>query len=276
MILIQLSITFVWAVNEIQSENKIKDKVDENSVKTKRGIHGYASRIGYPIYGQGFTRYTLTPGNAVVRNVFVNYPKVFRPAIPPPVLYHPKPILPIYANRYPVFVHRPPVIVQKPIVPVFPSSTSTFPPHIYTVNSIADPNVLPQPTLISQNGWKPIFQHTHINQQQGLPPLPTSSQSETPYNYYLPQSPSIQRDIGFSQSTDQYHQQQSQNDLQVHLQHLQQIQEIQHHQNFLRSEHNDGLVTSLSDQGYETASNNGRYSGPSSYDVTLMSRGPVN
>lgn len=48
--------------------------------------------------------------------------------------------------------------------------------------------------------------------------------------------------------TEQYHQQ-SQNDLQAHLQQLQQFQEIQHHQNFLRSEQNEGLVTSLSEQG---------------------------
>ncbi|XP_055309971.1 uncharacterized protein LOC129573486 [Sitodiplosis mosellana] len=303
---------------ENETEGKISEETEESSVKTKRGIHGYASDLGYPLYSRAFTRYTpyarfptvyktpvatyaLTPGNAIVHSFNVNYPKVLlpkpviRPAVVSPVLYHPKPILPsvpIYANRYPVFVNKP-VIVQKPIIPTVPQySTSAFipaiPPHIHTVNPLAVPSVLPQPTLVSQDGWRPIFsalpndQHTHINPPAVtvLPPsnpLPTTSQTQTPNNYYLPPGPSIQHDSpGFSQSTEQYQHQQPQNDLQAHLQHLQQIQEIQQHQNFLRSEQNEGFVTSLSEQGYETASNNGLYSGPSSYDVHLNSRGRVN
>lgn len=66
---------------------------------------------------------------------------------------------------------------------------------------------------------------------------------------------------------DHYHHQS--NELQAHLQHLQHFQGIQHNRNLLRSEQSE-IITPLSEQGYETASNNGRYSGPSSYDVHLQ------
>lgn len=64
-----------------------------------------------------------------------------------------------------------------------------------------------------------------------------------------------------------YHQQQQQQDLQAHLQHLDQ------NQNYFRSQNNEGHAVPLSEQGYETASNNGRYTGVSSYDVPLNHRG---
>lgn len=126
-----------------------------NSVKTKRGIHGFAGlrylppappplspytyirHTPYPYSnfpGRIFTRpngpaYALTPGNAVVHSYNANYPRyllpkpVLRPAIPPPlpppVLIQPKPIVPsfpVYTNRYPVFVQKP-FVVPKPLPP---------------------------------------------------------------------------------------------------------------------------------------------------------------
>lgn len=62
---------------------------------------------------------------------------------------------------------------------------------------------------------------------------------------------------------EQFHHQQQQHDLQAHL------QQLEHNQNYFRSQHNEGPVVPLSEQGYETASNNGRYTGLSSYDVPL-------
>lgn len=247
-----MRILFVFAllfsINSVFGENQIKnksEKVGENSVKTKRGIQLHS----YPVYGHGYQRYTpyakfptiykspiatyaISPGNAFVHSFNVNYPKVFlskpviRPAIPPPILYHPKPVLPlpsvpIYANRYPVFVHSP-AIVPKPIVPIstvpqFSSFIPAIPPHIHTVSPVAVPSVLPQPTLISQDGWKPISttvpngQHTHIHQPAVtvLPPLnPTQlsvpSQTQPHNNYYLPPGPSFQQDIAFAQPTGNF------------------------------------------------------------------------
>lgn len=71
----------------------------------------------------------------------------------------------------------------------------------------------------------------------------------------------------------QLHHNQQHQQLQDHLQHLQNLQQIQHHRNFYRSQYNEGPIRPLSEQGYETASNNGRYVGRSSYDVPLNSRG---
>ncbi|XP_031624088.1 uncharacterized protein LOC116341271 [Contarinia nasturtii] len=254
----------------------------------------------YARYPGSVTNYALTPGNAVVHSFNVNYPKVIvskiRPAISPQILIQSKPVLPVYANRYPVFFQK--SIIQKPIAsivpvsqfstPAFISSSSphihtvntspsssphihtvnTIPsssPHIHNVNPIAIPNNLPQPTLISQDGWRPVFSSVQNVQSNPinppavtvLPPLNPSHLSTGPSltqmskNYYLPPDPSEQ------------YQHQQQHDLQAHLQ---QLQAIQHHQNFFRSEQNEGLITPLSEQGYETASNNGIYAGPSSYD----------
>lgn len=211
LVIILISTNLVCSDNSAQNES---EKVEENSVKTKRGIHGF----GYPIYGHGTpytyarfpTFYTLSPGKAIVHSFNVNYPKPFiRPAIPPPVLYHPKPILslpsvPIYGNRYP---YSYPTIVHKPIVsiPTAPHfSTSAFAPAIpQHINPIA----VHQPTLVSQDGWTPIsssvpnVQHTHYNPPSVtvLPPLNPTHQQQTPNNYYLPPSSSGQQDISFTQ-----------------------------------------------------------------------------
>lgn len=224
IVVIVFSIIFVCSGENIKSESEsksengqsMKAEEDVNSAKTKRGIHA----LNYPIptYGHsyaGYARfpglyrnkiispYVISPGNAITHSFNVNYPRtyiprpVIRPAIAPPVLINTKPILPVspvplYANRFQVFQ---PAIVQKPIVHF------TIPPHIHhnihAVNPITLPNVPPQPTLISQNGWRPIFaampSNTHINQPSVtiLPPLNTpqpalSGTTQTPNNYYLP------------------------------------------------------------------------------------------
>lgn len=260
------------------AENTHEDtmlKIDENqnSVKAKRGIYAYTSGIGLsvPAYGRGYTKYTpyakfpgiyqnsigpnyyLSPGSAHSHSINVNYPK----------LYVLKPVqkslpVPVYANRFPVF-H-----LQKPAPQIIPTI-----PHIHTVNPIAFPNILPQSTLISQDGWKPSVPN-HIPAVTILPPvggppqLPGLTHSQN--NYYLPSEP-IQQNIGshgkyfqqlsinnttfilifhFLPNAEHQHQQ---HHLQTHLQHLQQFQEFQNHQNFLRSEQNEGFVTPLSEQG---------------------------
>lgn len=71
----------------------------------------------------------------------------------------------------------------------------------------------------------------------------------------------------YQQQQRQQQLQQQQQDLQAHLQQLEQ------NQNYFRSQNNEGHVVPLSEQGYETASNNGRYIGLSSYDVPLNHRG---
>lgn len=309
--------------NESQNDFEIKQstKTEENinTVKTKRGVIPYQPlRYSLPGYGHGYARFpginrdpiippfVITPGNSITHSFNVNYPKIYIPgpvirsAIPPSVLIK-LPASSVYANRFQVFQ---PAVVQKPIVHFV---TSNYVHHNNpAVNPITLPSVLPQTTLISQDGWRPIFSaapsNTHINHPSVtiLPPLNTpqpqtvlSGTTHTPNNYYLPPKSvhHLTHDAAlglihnilliYSQSLNKYwfnnifvdHQQ---HDLHAHLQHLHQIQDIQHHQNFLRSEQNEGIVTPLSEQGYETASNNGIYAGPSSYEVQLNSRGRVN
>lgn len=230
-----------------EKSNDVQQSVD--SIKTKRGIHGFAgyrylppalpqySGINYIRHtpyssfpGRIYTRpsgpaYAITPGNAVVHSYNANYPRiifprpVLRPSFPaplpppppPPVFFQPRPIpsVPIHTHRgYPVFVPRP--IVPLPPVTQFavPNFVSTIPPHIHTTHSVpfAPPlqgGVLPPSTLISQNGWKPLYSsipsisspspastvpffpahaHNHLN-------LPSSSHPHRPSNYYLPADP---------------------------------------------------------------------------------------
>lgn len=216
LLVILFSINSVYSDENVEIDQKTSKDVDEISVKTKRGL---PYNLGYPIYGRTFTRYipsgiplipntyknpvatyALTPGNAVVHSFNVNYPKKFlRPT--PPILYHaklPLPSVPIYANRYPIFVPKP-VFVHKPILPI---------PVVPMNPSI--PSVLPQPTLVSQSGWRPIFstlpnaQPAHINPPSVtvLPPS-TTSQSQTPNNYYLPPLPAVQHEgVRYTQSGD--------------------------------------------------------------------------
>lgn len=217
LVIILLSINFVFSDENVEMDRKTLEEVEKTSVKTKRGIKGYASDM----YGRTFTRYVpsygdsptyaLTHGNAVIHSFNINYPKVFLTKRPttistPSILYHTKPIFPqpsIYANRYPVFVHKP-VIVHKPLFPTVPQfTTPTFIP--------STPSVLPQPTLVSQNGWRPIFSAAPNVRPINPPavtvlppanPLPTISQTQTPNNYYLPPVPAVQYDsVGYTQST---------------------------------------------------------------------------
>lgn len=78
-----------------------------------------------------------------------------------------------------------------------------------------------------------------------------------------------QMTLTFLPLAEQY---QQQHQLQQHLEQLQRQEELQHlhHQNFYRGK--SQRVVALSNQGYEQASNNGRYAGLSSYDVQLGSR----
>lgn len=69
------------------------------------------------------------------------------------------------------------------------------------------PSILPQPTLVSQNGWKPLFGSTPAAELPTntvrpsvtvLPPLPAASDSnpgvtQRPYNYYLPPDNHLQQ-----------------------------------------------------------------------------------
>lgn len=183
--------------NLVNEQINKQSNVHQNSesIKTKRGTHGFAglrylppapsynglNYIRHTPYssfpGRIYTRpagpaYALTPGNAVVHSYNVNYPRIYhrlRPSIPAPlpptVLIHTKPIVPpvpVYPiNRYPVYVPRP--IVPLPPVPQFgvPNFLPTIPPHVHTANSIPVPIPVPfplQPTpFISENGWKPLY-----------------------------------------------------------------------------------------------------------------------
>lgn len=214
------------SVESSSLDNKTeKAEENTNSVKTKRGIfnhaipygHNYVSYSPYakfPGIYKGFNSlsYALTPGNAVVHSYNANYPKIYvpkpslRPIIPPPLLVHSKPILPIssvpiYAKRFPVFfqksvlLHRP-QFVPPPFVPAIPSNIPPLNPI-----PISIPNVLPQSAFISQNGWKPVFSTVQSVQTPSLvnppavtvlPPFASSSSpsqitgSHAPNNYYLP------------------------------------------------------------------------------------------
>lgn len=159
--------------NAVQQNQNFES--NQNSIKTKRGIHGFAG-LRYlppaPAYrytpyssfpGRIFTRpagpaYTLAPGNAVVHSYNANFPRfyprpVLRPAafpapLPPPVLIHPRPFVPsvpVYTHtRYPTFVPRP--IVPVPPVTQFavPNFVSTIPsPHVHTAHHVPVPVPLP-------------------------------------------------------------------------------------------------------------------------------------
>lgn len=238
--------------NESVAKNAVKIDENVNTVKTKRGITYLPPYPSYSRYNPspysrfpGFYRnpynpfaptYALTPGNAVVHSYSASYPKVYvskpvyRPAIPPPILVH-KPLfsqsvpsIPVYANRYPVFVPKP-AVISKPIVPV-----STVPQ--YTVSNFVPTNSLPvgvpaspsvpitfpqQPsnTLISPNGWRPVYtsvpsvQAAPINPPTAsiLPPfsssnLVASNIPQRPSNFYLPVGQSTLRDAGTRSSQD--------------------------------------------------------------------------
>lgn len=226
--------------NEVQQNQNIG--TNENSVKAKRGIHGFAglrylppapaySGLNYirhtPYHsfpGRIYTRpggpgYTLAPGNAVVHSYNANFPRVIyprpvlRPAIPaplpPPVFIQPKPIVPsvpVYTHRYPVFVPKPIVPISPPVTQfAVPNFVSTIPsPHVHAAHPVPVPvplpfhgGVLPQSTIIAQNGWKPLYSipnpqpapavpffpaHNHLN-------LASSSHPPRPSNYYLPADP---------------------------------------------------------------------------------------
>lgn len=207
MRIVTVAIAFFAFINLVYGEDGRSIKIEQNvnSVKTKRGIHGFSSGLRYsiPYYAERYTpyakfpgiykgpispTYTLNPGNAVTHSFNVNYPKVFipRPAITP-VLYHAKPILPapsvpIYATSFPIF--QPTVIHRVPL----PSSSL---PHIhYNIQSVSP---IPQPNLISQDGWRPIFSSVPsvIPSSTILPPsispqITTSGGTQPPNNYYLP------------------------------------------------------------------------------------------
>lgn len=201
------------SVESSSLDNKTeKAEENTNSIKTKRGIFNHAIPYGrnyvsyspyakFPGIYKGFNSlsYALTPGNAVVHSYSANYPKIYvpkpslRPIIPPPLLVHSKPIfpissVPIYAKRFPVFSQ----FVPPAFVPAIPSNIPPLNPI-----PISIPNVLPQSTLISQNGWKPVFSTVQSVQTPSpavtvLPPFasPSSSSqitgSHAPNNYYLP------------------------------------------------------------------------------------------
>lgn len=233
---IALAINLVSGDQSVEKSSIDSDKSDENSnsLKTKRGIYNHAIPYGhkyvsytpyakFPGIYKGFNTpgFTLTPGNAVIHSYNVNYPKIYlprpaiRPIIPPPsppLLFHSKPILPvssapIYAQRFPVFVQK---SVYVPPAPHFtvPSFVPAVPASIRPLNPITISNTLPQSTLISQDGWKPVFS-AHDAQNPlfvnppavtVLPPFPTSnspsqlagsSLGHTPNNYYLPPDQSL-------------------------------------------------------------------------------------
>lgn len=237
--------------NEVQQNQNFDS--NQNSIKTKRGIHGFAglrylppapaySGLNYfrhtPYHnfpGRFYTRpagpsYTLAPGNAVVHSYNANFPRVIyprpvlRPSIPaplpPPVFIQPKPIVPsvpVYTHRYPVFVPRP--IAPLPPVTQFsvPNFVPSFPsPHFHAAHPVPVPAPVPLPfhggvvqpsTIISQNGWKPLYSsipsipspqpapaapfipaHSHLN-------LASSSHPQRPSNYYLPADPLPAHDV---------------------------------------------------------------------------------
>lgn len=223
--------------NEVQQQNQNFES-NPNSIKTKRGIHGFAGlRYLPPAYsgvnyirhtpyssfpGRIYTRpagpsYTLAPGNAVVHSYNANFPRVLypRPVLRPAL---PAPPVPVYTHRYPVFVQKP-FVVPKPIVPLppvtqfaVPNFLSTIPsPHVHSAHPVPVPvpfplqggvGVLPQSTIISQNGWKPFYSsipssstvpslfpsHSHLN-------LASPSHPHRPSNYYLPADPLPAHDI---------------------------------------------------------------------------------
>lgn len=239
------------SVRTTSSLNEKSNNVQPNSdsIKTKRGIHGFgglrylppaAAYSGHNFIkhspyssfpGRIYTRpsgpaYALTPGNAVVHSYNAHYPRIYprlRPSIPaplpplppPPVFIQPKPIVPIYTNRYPVFVQKP-FVVPRPIVPLPPPVTqfavpnfvSTFPSHIHTPNTLPIPAPVPFPlqstSIISENGWKPLYSPIP-NIPNPLPPstiplaphshLAPSDPPQRPNNYYLPADPLPVHDV---------------------------------------------------------------------------------
>lgn len=175
----------VFCDQSVQASSLSKKSADvqqnADSIKTKRGIHGFAglrylppapayighNHIKHTPYssfpGRIYTRpagpaYALTPGNAVVHSYNAHYPRIYprlRPSIPapfpppppPPVFIHSKPIVPsvpVYTNaRYPVFVQKP-FVVPRPIVPLPPPVTQFAVPNFVSTH-IPTAHSLPVP-----------------------------------------------------------------------------------------------------------------------------------
>lgn len=189
------------------------------------GLHfqKYSPYARFPGVHRGLSgSYALTPGTASVQSYSVTYPKayysksVLPPAAHPRVVYHshPRTYYPsVYANRYP-FVPKPVSFVPTPTFAAAP--IPAFVPHqhshthvhpVIATNPFAVqpqfvPNVLPVsapapvfpqsqvPTLISQNGWRPVIQPSAIPQ---VPVYPQASIPQTPIASHVPHVPQVNR-----------------------------------------------------------------------------------
>lgn len=159
--------------------------------------------------------YALTPGTASIQSYSRTYPKaIYSKSIAHPhVIYHshPRAYYPtVYANRYP-FIPRPvsviptPTFAAAPIPAIHPHSHAHVHPFIATNSFAIQPQIIPNvlsvsppapavfspaqvPTLISQNGWRPVIQSDTVPQ---LPVFPQASIPQTPIVPQVPQVPHV-------------------------------------------------------------------------------------
>uniref|UniRef100_A0A182N6Z0 Uncharacterized protein n=1 Tax=Anopheles dirus TaxID=7168 RepID=A0A182N6Z0_9DIPT len=195
--------------------------------------------------------------------------------------YPQKPLIPVAVPVQPDVPAKVPVVVQKPFYTAFPTvvpNGGLVPAGVYnTGHTVAVPSVQPQfvgipvatgsasgvtPTFATtlstgttqvtaapQQPWRPVV----VNQPAPVTPTP-------PSNAYLPSYATSQGQIYISSTPapslhDHHHQQQALLDLD---------QGSLHHQ--------DGSGA-FNGQPYDVASNHGRYTGPSSYDVDITHNG---
>lgn len=160
--------------------------------------------------------------------VFLQKPLLVRkPIVPLPHVSTVVPSLHHVPTIVPSFNHVPTVVPQfahfPAAVPSFPQGPTVVPTHFHSVASlpipVGVPNALNQPSLISQDGWKPIFSsvsplsqgpHVHQPAVTVLPPLgpshlPAASASPATNNYYLPPDPAA-HDVNAYSGNEELHQ----------------------------------------------------------------------
>uniref|UniRef100_A0AAG5CUC5 Uncharacterized protein n=1 Tax=Anopheles atroparvus TaxID=41427 RepID=A0AAG5CUC5_ANOAO len=199
--------------------------------------------------------------------------------------YPQKPLIPVAIPVQPEAPAKVPVVVQKPFYTAFSTvipNGGLLPSGVYNPSGVAISHVQPQfvgvpvatgsasgvtPTFATtassgttvtqapQQPWRPVV----VNQP--APPTPTP-----PSNAYLPSYATSQGQIYISSTPAPSLQD-----------HHQQAQAQAHHQALLEYEqaslHQQDGSGAFNGQPYDVASNHGRYTGPSSYDVDITHNG---
>uniref|UniRef100_A0A182UDE6 Uncharacterized protein n=1 Tax=Anopheles melas TaxID=34690 RepID=A0A182UDE6_9DIPT len=246
-----------------------------------------------PLAAAGFTPYApaLPAYPAALPAVPAAYPQAFVPVGAPAATgstqqtyfatYPQKPLIPVAVPVQPAEPAKVPVVVQKPFYTAFstvgPNGGGLLPAGVYSpVSSVPQPQFVGIPVATgSATGVTPSIattlttgttQVTQAPQQPWRPVVVNQPTPAPPSNAYLPSYATSQGQIYISSTPaptlhGDHHQQQQQ----AHHQAL-----LEYEQGSLHHQEGNGPFNG---QPYDVASNNGRYTGPSSYDVDITHNG---